>query len=172
MNEVHYQYFNSPYGELVLGTFDNKLCLCDWRYRKMRAEVDARLSKCLNANFVEARNEIIDDTTEQLDEYFNYKRQIFTIPLLMAGTVFQKSVWSELLNVRFGTTSSYLQLAEKIGNKKAVRAVASANGANAISIIIPCHRIIGSNGQLVGYAGGLSAKEKLLNLEQDLFNQA
>lgn len=171
MNEVHFQYFNSPYGELVLGAFDNKLCLCDWRYRKMRAEVDARLSKSLNANFVEARNEIIDDTAEQLHEYFNYKRQIFTIPLLMAGTVFQKSVWSELLNVRFGTTSSYLQLAEKIGNKKAVRAVASANGANAISIIIPCHRIIGSNGQLVGYAGGLSTKEKLLNLEQDLFNQ-
>ena len=171
MNEVHYQYFNSPYGELVLGAFDKKLCLCDWRYRKMRAAVDARLSKYLNANFVEARNEIIDEATEQLDEYFNYKRQIFTIPLLMAGTVFQKSVWSELLNVRFGTTSSYLQLAEKIGNKKAVRAVASANGANAISIIIPCHRIIGSNGQLVGYAGGLSNKEKLLNLEQDLFNQ-
>lgn len=170
MNEIQFQYFNSTFGELVLATFEDSLCLCDWRYRKMRAAIDNRLCKYLNARFVETSNTLIEKSAQQLQEYFNYKRQTFTLPLLLAGTEFQKQVWTELQNVGFGTTSSYLQLAERLGNKKAVRAVAAANGANAISIIIPCHRIIGSNGQLIGYAGGLSTKEKLLNLEQDLFN--
>ncbi len=88
----------------------------------------------------------------------------------MIGTAFQKHVWHELLQVPYGTTSSYLQLAEKIGNQRAVRAVAGANGANAISILIPCHRIIGSSGELVGYAGGLRAKKNLLKLENSLFD--
>jgi methylated-DNA-[protein]-cysteine S-methyltransferase len=88
----------------------------------------------------------------------------------MIGSDFQQKVWNELLNVSYGTTSSYLMLAEKIGNKNAVRAVANANGANAISIIIPCHRIVGSKGELVGYAGGLKIKEKLLKLENNLFS--
>lgn len=89
--------------------------------------------------------------------------------MLHVGTDFQKRVWTQLMQVPFGETSTYLTLAEAIGNPKAVRAVASANGANAIAIIVPCHRIIGSNGELVGYAGGLRAKEKLLALEQDMF---
>lgn len=88
----------------------------------------------------------------------------------MVGTPFQKSVWKRLLKIPFGQTASYLELARAIGNTKAVRAVASANGANAHSIIVPCHRIIGSNGKLVGYAGGTETKAKLLGLEFDLFN--
>jgi methylated-DNA-[protein]-cysteine S-methyltransferase len=171
MNEISVQYYKSPYGELVLGAFGEKLCLCNWRYRKNRASIDGRLAKCLAAAFIEGDNAVLKRAISQLDEYFNYKRKLFDIPLLMVGTDFQKRVWTELAKVPFGKTSSYLQLAERVGNKKAVRAVASANGANAISIIIPCHRIIGSNGQLAGYAGGLTTKKKLLELEQDLFAQ-
>jgi methylated-DNA-[protein]-cysteine S-methyltransferase len=105
----------------------------------------------------------------QLKAYFSGTRKIFNIPLLMVGTEFQKSVWEGLIKIPYGTTTSYLELSKNIGNEKAVRAVASANGANAISILIPCHRIIGSDGSLVGYAGGLPAKKKLLTLENNLF---
>ena len=170
LNQIHTQSFKTPYGELILGCFDERLCLCDWRYRKMRSAIDQRLARYLKAVFVPADNQLLRDTRQQLEEYFSYRRKKFEIPILMAGTDFQKRVWRELLTISYGATSSYLELAERIGNKKAVRAVASANGANSISILIPCHRVIGSKGDLVGYAGGLSAKKKLLMLEQNLFS--
>lgn len=167
MNQINIQYYKTPYGELVLGSFEEKLCMCDWRYRKMRRSIDTRLSKGLQATAIEKNNALLKNARHQLNEYFNSKREYFDIPLLLVGTVFQKRVWNGLLKIPFGTTSSYMNLAEKIINKKAVRAVANANGANAISIFIPCHRIIGSNGELVGYAGGLQTKKKLLSLEQN-----
>ncbi len=95
---------------------------------------------------------------------------MFDIPLLLVGSEFQKSVWNALLQVPYGVTETYLGLSKNIENEKAIRAVASANGANAIAIIVPCHRIIGSDGSLVGYAGGLNAKRKLLNIEKALDN--
>ncbi|MCX6230734.1 MAG: methylated-DNA--[protein]-cysteine S-methyltransferase [Bacteroidetes bacterium] len=168
MNQIQIQYYNTTYGELILGSFKNKLCLCDWRYRKMRAAIDFRIIKGLDAEFVEKENKVIKNCIQQLEEYFAGERTQFDIPLLMTGTDFQKKVWNELLKIEYGSTSSYLQLAEKIGDKNAVRAVANANGANAISIIIPCHRIIGSKGELIGYAGGIKCKEKLLKLEKRL----
>lgn len=170
MNKIIIGYFKSTLGELILGCFDEKLCLCDWRYRKMRQAIDYRLQKGIGAVFVEGESELLRTTTCQLQEYFTGRRQHFTMPLLTVGTPFQKHVWQELIQTPYGTTLSYRQLAEKIGNKKAVRAVAGANGANAISIIIPCHRIIGSSGELAGYAGGLRAKKSLLKLEKKLFN--
>lgn len=170
MDQIKIQYFDSPYGELVLGSHNKQLCLCDWRYRNKRGTVDARIKKGLQAEFVAMDDGVLQDTRKQLDEYFDHKRKVFDVPLLMVGTPFQKSVWNSLLKVPFGKTSSYRQLAQDIGHKTAARAVASANGANAISIIIPCHRIIGSNGNLVGYAGGLKTKASLLGLEFDLFN--
>ncbi len=169
MNKIYIRYHKTNYGELVLGSFEDKLCLCDWRYRKMRAAIDARLTKSLRATFEEKNSQVLNNAIQQLDEYFDGGRKSFDLPLLMPGSDFQKRVWCELIKIPFGETSSYLQLAERIGNKKAVRAVANANGANAISIIVPCHRIIGSNGELVGYAGGLATKEKLLKLEHNLF---
>jgi methylated-DNA-[protein]-cysteine S-methyltransferase len=153
----------------VLGAFNDKLCLCDWRYRKMRSVIDGRISRGLNADFIESDAPVLCETKRQLDAYFRAERKQFDLPLLMVGSDFQKRVWDELLNVAYGDTASYLVLAERMGNKNAVRAVASANGANAIAIIVPCHRIIGSSGELVGYAGGLKAKEKLLALECGLF---
>ena len=167
MNQINIQYYKIKIGELILGSFDGKLCLLNFRYRKMRKRVDDRIKKGLNANFVEHDDEILVKAREQLDEYLNGDRKEFDIPLLMVGTDFQKSVWDALMKVPFGTTSTYLQIAKNIRNEKAVRAVASANGANSISIIIPCHRIIGSDGELVGYGGGLPVKKRLLKLEQN-----
>ncbi|RLC13912.1 MAG: cysteine methyltransferase [Deltaproteobacteria bacterium] len=166
MNQINIQYHKTKIGELILGSFEGKLCLLDFRYRKMRKTVDGRIKKGLNANFVEHDDEILEKIREQLDEYLNRTRKEFDIPLLMVGTDFQKSVWAALMEVPYGTTSTYLQLAKNINNEKAVRAVAGANGANSIGIIIPCHRIIGSDGELVGYGGGLPVKKRLLKLEQ------
>ena len=104
-------------------------------------------------------------TRGQLDEYLNGDRIEFDIPILMVGTDFQKTVWNALMKVPYGSTSTYQQLAKTIRNEKAVRAVASANGANSIGLVIPCHRIIGSDGKLVGYGGGLAVKKRLLKLE-------
>lgn len=107
----------------------------------------------------------IKNCVDQLDEYFNGKRKEFDIRLLAEGTGFQKNVWNELTNVSYGMTASYKDIARAIGNEKAVRAVGSTNGKNPICIVVPCHRIIGSNGKLTGYAGGLWRKEWLLKHE-------
>jgi len=168
MNQIHIQYYKTKIGELILGSFDTKLCLLDYRYRKMRSAVDNRIKKGLTAEFVEQDNKILQMTRKQIDEYLNGDRKDFDIPLLMVGTDFQKNVWEALLKLPYGAVSTYLQQAKDIDNAKAVRAVASANGANAMSLIIPCHRIIGSNGELVGYGGGLSVKKRLLKMENKI----
>jgi len=148
-----------------LGSLRDKLCLADWRYRKTRKTIDARIQKELSGEYVEEETDITKQTKLQLNEYFKGKRKEFTIPLLFAGTDFQKKVWNALLKIPFGKTESYSGLSKILGNEKAFRAVASANGANAISIIVPCHRVIGCKGDLVGYAGGLNVKKKLLKSE-------
>jgi methylated-DNA-[protein]-cysteine S-methyltransferase len=123
------------------------------------------LTEGLNAAFVDAETSVTSQAGEQLEEYFSGHRTGFNIPLLMVGTAFQKRVWNALLEIPYGSTESYMGLASKIGDGKAIRSVAAANGANAISIFIPCHRVIGNNGRLTGYGGGLEAKRKLLRLE-------
>jgi len=165
MNTITIQYFKSAFGELILGSFENQLCLADWRYRSMRNSIDNRIQSGLGADYVEGESETIENAKTQLLEYFKAGRTTFEIPLLMVGTDFQKQVWDELLKIPYGSTNTYLHLSKNLGNEKAIRAVAAANGANAISIIIPCHRVVGSNGELVGYAGGLATKQKLLKLE-------
>lgn len=160
-------YFKTLYWELILGSFDNKLCLCDWKYRKMRASIDKRIMQWLDAEYVEWNSWVIEETKKQLLEYSAWKRKIFDIELCLVGTVFQKQVWKELIRIPFWKTFSYLDLSKKIWNEKAIRAVASANWANAISIIIPCHRIIGSDGSLIWYAWWLPAKQKLLQWESE-----
>jgi methylated-DNA-[protein]-cysteine S-methyltransferase len=111
-------------------------------------------------------NSYLENCAGQLDEYFNGKRKIFEIKLELEGTEFQKKVWNELLNIQYGETKSYLQISKILGDVSAIRAVANANGQNRISVIIPCHRVIGSNGSLTGYAGGLWRKKWLLDHEQ------
>jgi len=171
MAVISIQYYTFPVGEILLGSYKGKLCLADWKYRRMRTSIDKRIQKGLDAEYVEQSTEVIEETINQMKEYFAHERMDFDIPLLMVGTEFQQSVWYGLIKIPYGTTASYLELSKNIGNEKAVRAVASANGANAISILIPCHRIIGSNGDLVGYAGGLSTKKRLLKLEAVMYLQ-
>jgi methylated-DNA-[protein]-cysteine S-methyltransferase len=157
--------YNSPVGELIIGSIDDKLVLCDWKYRSKRASIDKRIQSYFDTGFSEGSSDIIEQTIKQLEEYFQGERTTFDIPMALAGSDFQQSVWNALLEIPFGESNSYLQLSTRLDNVKAIRAVASANGANAISIIIPCHRVIGSNGELTGYAGGLPAKKRLLELE-------
>ena len=165
MPDILINYFKTPVGEMILGSFEEQLCLADWRYRSMRTTIDKRIQKGLNAEYKEGESDVIELARMQLSEYFAGERTAFDVPLHMVGTDFQKRVWKALIDVPHGTISTYAALTEVVAEKTAIRAVAGANGANAISIIIPCHRIIGSTGELVGYAGGLSAKKKLLQLE-------
>jgi methylated-DNA-[protein]-cysteine S-methyltransferase len=120
-----------------------------------------------NFNIKENSNDIIDDTIFQLNKYFDGKLKQFTIPLNFTGTDFQIKVWNKLINIPYGQTKSYSEIAQLINNKKAVRAVGNANNKNPIPIIIPCHRVIGKNGKLVGYAGGLEIKQTLLAIENN-----
>jgi methylated-DNA-[protein]-cysteine S-methyltransferase len=150
----------------ALGALDDKLCLLDFRYRKIRSAVDHRVQKDLQAELVEAPNAILDDTKRQIDEYLHGDRITFNLPIVTVGTTFQKKVWHALMEVPYAQTASYLYIAKKIGDEKAVRAVANANGANALALIIPCHRIIGRDGRLTGYGGGLAVKKRLLDLEK------
>ena len=166
MNTIYFQYYKTKIGELILGSFDDKLCLLDFRYRRMRTSVDNRLKRELNAEYLEQDTSVLKETRKQIDAYLIGERVEFTIPIVMVGSDFQKQVWNALMDVNYGEVATYLDLAKKIDNEKAVRAVASANGANSIGLIIPCHRIIGSNGDLVGYGGGLAVKKRLLNLEK------
>jgi len=165
MEKVRLFYYQTPVGELILGDFQGGLCLADWRFRKRREAIDSRIGKALNATFVETSSPLLIAAIEQLDAYFAGDLHEFDLPLHLVGTPFQQKVWRTLSRIPFGQTETYLGLSKKLGNENAIRAVAAANGANAIAIIIPCHRIIGSDGSLVGYAGGLPAKNKLLALE-------
>lgn len=113
----------------------------------------------------ENKNEMIEQCINELDEYFKGKRKEFTVPLSAEGTSFQKNVWDALYTIPYGVSALYLDIAEKVGNTKAVRAIGGANSRNPISIIVPCHRVIGKSGKLVGYAGGLWRKEWLLKHE-------
>lgn len=165
MKQIQTQTYHSPCGDLVLGSFDGKLCLCDWAVERHRASVDRRLRRILHADLVEHASAITEKAARQLDDYFHRHLTRFDLPLLFAGTAFQRKVWQRLLEIPYGQTISYATLARQIGMPQAVRAVANANGANALSIFAPCHRVIGSDGSLTGYGGGLEAKRFLLEVE-------
>ncbi len=166
MEKIILDRFNSPFGTLFLGSYGDHLCLCDWLYRKTRNAIDKRIREKLGTEYLEGSSAVIAQADVQLREYFRAERKEFSIPLLMPGTDFQVRVWHQLLQIPYGQTLSYLELARMMGKPGALRAVASANGANALSIFVPCHRILGSNGALTGYAGGLTVKRRLLLLEQ------
>lgn len=164
-NIISAQIYRSPCGILTLGSLGNQLCLCDWQTANDRKSIINRIERLLHANLTWKQSETTDNAASQLDEYFAGKRKVFDVPLLFAGTDFQKAVWTGLLRIPFGKTASYAELAKFIGFPNSVRPVANANKANAISIFAPCHRVIGSDHSLTGYGGGLFAKRFLLNLE-------
>ena len=164
-NIIRTRIYESPCGSLLLGSYGDMLCLCDWLAEIHHGCVRRRLERLLRASFVEAAAPVTDEAARQLDEYFAGKRRAFDVPLLFAGTEFQKEVWSELLKIPYGETVSYGCIARRIGMPKAVRAVANANGANPLSVFVPCHRVIGSDRSLTGYGGGIEVKRRLLELE-------
>ena len=165
MKQVRLSHYKSPMGEMIMGSLNGSLCMADWQHRNIRTSIIKRISDFTGAGFAEGDDPVLQQARTELDEYFSGTRTQFTLPLLLAGTTFQMRVWELLLSIPYGQTRTYLQLAKEMGNPGHVRAVASANGANALSIFIPCHRIIGSNGALTGYAGGLEAKQYLLRRE-------
>lgn len=148
-----------------MASIGDELCLCDWNEKPCAERNKQRLMRLLKADFEEKESETIRQATSQLDEYFDGKRKEFDLKMRLAGTDFQQSVWRTLMEIPYGETRSYMQIAERIGNPKGVRAVAQTIGANGLSIIVPCHRVIGANHSLTGFAGGLEAKRFLLNLE-------
>ncbi|AFJ59140.1 methylated-DNA--[protein]-cysteine S-methyltransferase [Pseudomonas fluorescens] len=153
-----YKLMPSPVGELTLVARDGKLSAILWEVERANR---VRLGELIEAN----DSPVLRETERQLKEYFAGTRNQFELELDFAGTDFQKQVWQALLTIPFGETRSYSQIAEQIGNPKAVRAVGAANGRNPISIIAPCHRVVGASGGLTGFAGGLEAKQYLLTLE-------
>jgi methylated-DNA-[protein]-cysteine S-methyltransferase len=157
--KLAFMYMPTPVGRLKLVATDSALVAVIWDNENPKRVRQAELVEQLD-------HPILLDAQQQLNEYFQGQRQTFELPLDFEGTEFQKKVWQALLNIPFGETRSYRQIAEQVGSPKAVRAVGAANGQNPISIIAPCHRVIGSGGKLVGFAGGLDNKEILLKLEQ------
>lgn len=157
MNHFH-NIIPSPVGQLTLIASDKGLMAVLWENEDPK-RVGIDKGEC-SSNFP-----LLQQVEQQLQEYFAGQRQQFDLPLHFIGTDFQKQVWQALLSIPYGETRSYLQIAQQIGNEKSVRAVGAANGKNPISIIAPCHRVIGSSGKLTGFAGGLEAKAFLLQLE-------
>ena len=149
----------SPVGLLKLVANETALVAVLWENENPKR---VRLAELIE----QTHHPILLETQKQLTEYFAGKRQQFDLPLDFEGTEFQQKVWQALLTIPFGETRSYRDVAEQIGNVKAVRAVGAANGKNPISIIAPCHRVVGANGKLVGFAGGLDNKDILLRLEK------
>ena len=165
METIKITRYQSPVGEMIVGSYGDKLCICDWAVEKRRNTIDRRIQRHLNARYEEGSSEVIEQAIEELDAYFAGDRKTFDTPVVFTGSEFQCTVWRELMKIPYGTTISYGELARRLHNPKAVRAVASANATNPISIFVPCHRVIGSNHKLTGYGGGLDAKKELLELE-------
>jgi len=158
MSKQYKAYYESPIGTIEIISTNTAICsilFCDEKPTQL----------------IEQQNlpKVIRDCYDELDQYFQGVRREFTIPYVLNGTSFQQTVWNALLTIPYGQTANYRDIAFAIENHKAIRAVGNANGKNKLSIIVPCHRVIGSDGSLTGYAGGLSRKEWLLQHEQQHF---
>lgn len=150
---------------MVFGSSDKGLCLLDFKYRKSFPRILKRIKEYFGDRITYGTSELIELAEKELNQYFQGDLKIFTVPLDIRGSEFQLKVWNALLKINYGKTNSYLDIAKKIGRQEAVRAIANANGQNGIAVIIPCHRIIGSDGSLTGYGGGIVIKKKLIRLE-------
>ncbi|WP_336937607.1 methylated-DNA--[protein]-cysteine S-methyltransferase [Acinetobacter modestus] len=157
--QLVYMYMDSPVGALKLVAHDHALVAVMWDNEDHKR---VRLAELIE----DRQHPMLYKVKQQLEQYFAGQRQQFDLPLDFQGTTFQQQVWQTLLTIPYGETRSYKEIAVQLGNEKAVRAVGAANGKNPISIIAPCHRVIGSSGALVGFAGGLDKKQILLSLEQ------
>ena len=161
-------HIETPLGEMIACATNKGICLLEFNNRKNIEGQFQKTEKELNSIIVEEDNIHFDLLKKELAAYFKRELNQFTVPLDLIGTEFQKKVWQALLTIPYGKTVSYLQQSEAMGNPLSIRAVANANGMNKIAIIVPCHRVIGSNGKLTGYAGGLEKKRWLLNMEKGI----
>ena len=157
---------DTPLGPMIAGATDEGLCLLEFADRRMLEAQLKRLQGLLKRPLVPGDHRHLKQTREELDRYFAGRLQTFTVPLVFRGTPFEERAWRELIRIPYGKTISYAQLADRVKSPGAQRAVGRANGMNRISIIIPCHRVVNSNGQLGGYGGGLWRKHWLLALEK------
>jgi AraC family transcriptional regulator of adaptative response/methylated-DNA-[protein]-cysteine methyltransferase len=156
----------TPIGEMIAGATKEGICLLEFSDRKTLSSQIEEVTGLLETTIKEGSNRHLRMLKRQLKEYFKGKRKEFSLQMLTPGTEFQQSVWKELLKIPYGSTRSYQEQADLLKNPLSVRAVAQANGVNRIAIIIPCHRVIGSDGHLVGYGGGLERKKWLLDHEK------
>jgi methylated-DNA-[protein]-cysteine S-methyltransferase len=152
---MHYAVMNTPIGILTVGTTEKGIASIQFGNCAPEEAVGSAADECASA-----------ETVQQLSEYFEGKRIRFHLPLDVQGTPFQKAVWDELLRIPYGETRSYGEIAEAIGRPGAARAVGMANHDNPIAVVIPCHRVVGKDGSLTGYAGGLDLKAQLLSIER------
>ncbi len=159
---------NTPLGEMLACVSDEGLHLLEFTDRKKYDRQINGLKKYFNTEIIKGKHALHKEVQNQMSEYFSGKLKVFKIPLIFSGTDFQKNVWNALSEIPYGKTVSYSDIAKRINNPKAVRAVANANAANKIAIIVPCHRVTGKNGTLTGYASGLDKKEFLLNIEKNV----
>ncbi len=157
----------TPIGKMFAASTNKGICMLTFYNEKTIQKQIDKLKKFFDADIMSAHNTHFDTLKKELGEYFDGKREVFEVPLQLLGTPFQQKVWNILQAIPYGNTISYSEQAVLINNTNAVRAVASANGANLIAILIPCHRVIGKNGKLTGYAGGIDKKEFLLTLEKN-----
>jgi len=156
----------TPLGPMVIGVTDKAVCLLEFADRRMLETQLARIRKTLSAIIAPGETEIARATADEIARYFQGDLKTFTVPIDTTGSPFQEAVWGELRTIPYGTTRSYGEQARRIGRPSAVRAVARANGDNRIGIIVPCHRVVGADGTLTGYGGGLWRKQYLLDLER------
>ena len=155
----------TPLGPMIAGATSTALCLLEFADRRMLELQFRRVRKYFDAYFLPAMSPILEQATQEIDAYFNGTLRRFTVPLSVPGSKFQQSAWNRLQEIPYGKTVSYRDIAVALGSPSSVRAVARANGDNRIAIMIPCHRVIGSNGDLTGYGGGLWRKRRLLEIE-------
>lgn len=161
----------TPLGEMVAGAIDEGVCLLEFTDRRMLPTEYKDLTRQLMTTVEDGENKHLKILRKQLKEYFDGRRKEFSVPLVTPGSEFQQAVWKELQNIQFGSTRSYQEQAIALNRPDSVRAIANANGMNRISIVIPCHRVIGSNGRLTGYGGGLKRKRWLLDHEKKYSGQ-
>lgn len=164
--------FTTPLGPMFVCASEQGVCLIEFVSRRMLEREFGDLQRLLKARILPGENAHTRQAVKELDEYFRGERQRFELALHMPGTAFQQSVWQALLDIPFGTTSSYAAQARRLGRPEAIRAIAAANGHNRISIVVPCHRVIGSDGSLLGYGGGLARKQWLLEHEARVLKPA
>jgi AraC family transcriptional regulator of adaptative response/methylated-DNA-[protein]-cysteine methyltransferase len=156
----------TPLGEMTAAATQEGICLLAFTDKDILDEAFKDLSYIFNTSVKSGGNKHLRALRKQLKEYFKGKRKEFSLSLITPGTDFQKEVWKLLQKIPYGSTISYLEQAEQLKNAKAVRAVAGANGANRIAVVIPCHRVIGSDGSMIGYGGGLERKKWLIDHEK------